>query len=73
MPKIKPKTTAVINRLTDKLNGTDRASITNCLLDYMVANSLQAAELGSFDDLLVNLLPMLSKVNKDWEGIAHER
>ena len=73
MPKKQPKTTAVKDRLTDKLNGTDRASITNCLLEHMVANNLQANDLGSFEELLVDLLPMLSKANKDWEGIIHER
>jgi len=73
MPKKQTKTTAVKDRLTEKLAPTDRASITDCLLNHMVANSLQADDLGSFDDLLVDLLPMLPKVNKDWEGIAHER
>jgi len=70
MPKKQTKTTAVKDRLTEKLNSTDWASITECLLNHMVANNLQAADLSSFDNLLVDLLPMLPKVNKYWEGIA---
>ena len=73
MPKKQPKTTAVKDRLSEKLNPTDRASITDCLIDYMVQNNLQADDLGTFEELLVDLLPMLSKRNKDWDGIIHER
>ena len=73
MPKKLTKTTAVKDRLSEKLNPTDRASITDCLIDYMVQNNLQADDLGTFEELLVDLLPMLSKRNKDWDGIIHER
>ena len=67
------QSTSIKTRLNKNLNKADRESITESLIDYMASHSVSAAELAGDDDLLTNLLPLLSKKNSDWEGITHVR
>ena len=70
MPRHNTQITGVLNRLHKKLSPADRASITQSLVDYMVAHNLQADDFNPTDDFLDALLPGLQHDNVDWEGFA---
>jgi hypothetical protein len=73
MPGNTTSKTAIKNRLNTKLTKADRDAITRCLVQHMVDQDMKAGDLGSSDELLDELLPLLSKWIPDWVGIAHTR
>ena len=70
MPRQNSQITAILNRLHKKLSPADRSSITQSLVDYMVAHNLRAEDFTPTDDFLDLLLPGIQQENVDWEGLA---
>ena len=70
MPRQNSQITAILNRLHKKLSPSDRSSITQSLVDYMVAHNLRAEDFTPTDDFLDLLLPGIQQDNVDWEDLV---